>query len=223
MGKADFFGNIIDMRATFLFIFILLGCSSPAPTPSLRNNQSTGPVKSQVLEIYEVNPSKATALTKQNLYQMIQIYDLSRFLYTHRVKIQEDVPPRSHPILTINTDFSDSPNKIMAQWLHQQFHWWANSRPKSVWRAIGELKKVYPEVPGNSEEEKKQVYLHFIINYLEFRTLGKHLGYHQTHRIITEMFKQDDHYTWVYQQVFRNPAVIRKVLRKHRLIPKAIY
>lgn len=198
---------------------MLSSCRSPAPDVPPRPKEAS---QARNLEIYEVGPNKSTALTKQNLYQVIQIYDLARFLYTHRVKIEENVPTRSHPILTLNTDYAQVPNKIMAQWLHQQFHWWANSRPKQVWAAIADLKKLHPETLALTQNEKKQYYLHFIINYLEFRALGMTIGYNRAHKLILEMIKENDHYGAVYKEIFKNPTAVRNILRQHQLIPAAL-
>lgn len=221
LGKNQEFQYDLGMKFLSLLILLLslFSCRSPAPEETSRPKEAS---QERNLEIYEVGPNRKTALTKQNLYQVIQVYDLAKFLYTHRVKIEENVPTRSHPILTINTDYAEAPNKIMAQWLHQQFHWWANSRPKQVWAAIDELKKLYPNPPIQSQEEKKQYYLHFIINYLEFRAMGMAIGYNRAHKLILEMVKENDHYGVVYKEIFKKPTAVRNILRKHQLIPAAM-
>lgn len=214
-----------NMRMILAFLFIATGCASFWKVEPKNGSQPKTVEKkpeAKQLEFYEVAPDKTTALLKQNLYHAIQIYDLTRFMYTYRVKIQDGVFNHSHPILTLNTKYARMPNKLMASFLHQQFHWWANSHPNQVRAAIKDFEKAYPKNPGLNDEDKKHYYLHLIVSYLEFRTMGKLIGYHQTHRIQQEMLKVENHYSWAYEKIYQNPTQIRTILRKHNLIPYSL-
>lgn len=213
------------MRLILAFLFILSGCASFWKVEPKNKPQPVAEEKKPApkqLEFYEVAPDKTTALLKQNLYHAIQIYDLTRFMWTYRVKIQDDVANHSHPILTLNTKYARTPNKLMASFLHQQFHWWANNHPKQIRSAIVDFEKVYKKNPGKNAEDRKHYYLHLIVSYLEFRTMGKLIGYHQTYRVQQEMLKVEDHYGWAYSKIYRNPTQIRNILRKHNLIPYSL-
>lgn len=209
------------MRFILVFLFIATGCASFWKVEKNKTEVKSKESKPEArqLEFYEVAPDKTTALLKQNLYHVIQIYDLTRFMYTYRVKIQDNVFNHSHPILTLNTKYARMPNKLMASFLHQQFHWWANSHPGQVRAAIQDFEKVYKDNPGQNAEDKKHYYLHLVVSYLEFRAMGKLIGYHQTHRIQQEMLQVEDHYGWAYSKIYKNPTQIRTILRKHNLIP----
>ncbi len=213
------------MRFTLLLLLITSSCASfwkvePKNQPHTKTADKKPEAKQ--LEFYEVAPDKTTALLKQNLFHVIQIYDLTRFMYTYRVKIQDGVLNHSHPILTLNTKYARTPNKLMASFLHQQFHWWANGHPKQVRAAIADFEKIYKDNPGRNAEDRKHYYLHLVVNYLEFRCMGKLIGYHQTHRVQQEMLKIEDHYSWAYSKIYRNPTQIRTILRKHNLIPYSL-
>lgn len=178
--------------------------------------------KEKVVEVTEINPDRQTALTKQNFFQLVQIYDISPFLYTSRISIENKVPPRSHPALTLNTKYASSPHKLLAQWLHQEFHWWANSHPGNIRKAILDLKQLYPQVPTTSQETEKLVYLHFIINYLELRSLEKYLGHKEALKVMREMMKEENHYLWVYQTVIMQSETVKKVIHANKLLPPGL-
>lgn len=198
------------MKFAFL-IFLLVSCSSP----SLQTSQET----EKLVELTEVSPDRETALTKQNFFHLIQIYELRPFLYTYRINVEANVPARSHPVLTLNTKYASSPHKILAQWLHQEFHWWANSKPSHVRKAMQELKEIYPQIPHAKTETDKLSYLHFIINSLEYQALTHLLGQKEAKTIIKEMVEEEKHYQWVYETVLEQDLRIKKILMKNQLLP----
>ncbi len=200
---------------SFLFVFILAtGCA----TKDEKTQHDLG------LEITEIHPNKFTALTKQNLVHLFQVYDLDPFLYTRKIHVQSRVISKSHPILTLNTRYAEKPTKLLAALLHEELHWFAGLHSKNVNKAIAELKKIYPQVPTEGgSKSTHSTYLHMIICYLEYQSLKHYLGDKESKKLIEDMIKGDKIYPWIYTQVLYKNFAIKRVVHKYRLLPKPLF
>lgn len=199
------------MKSWVLLLVILtfLGCASrpqEIETPS-------------GLEIIEIKPNKWTAVMKQNMFHLAQVYDLSPFLFTRKIHVESKVIPHSHPVLTLNTRNAEKPHKILSVWLHEELHWWTEKNKKNTELAIKELKKVYPRAPITRSEGKDSTHLHLIVCYLEYRALGFYLGQKTASEVVTETMKRDKIYPWVYYQVLFRDYSINKIVKKYKLLP----
>lgn len=197
---------------SLLSLLFLFACTHSAPEKAV----------SPMVQISEIRPDRETELTKQNLTHLIRIYDLAPFFYTYKIHIEKGVHPRSHPILTLNTAYAENPSALLAQWLHEEFHWWANSHPSQVRKAIEDLKIIYPKINESTGEPAKLVYLHFIVNSLELRALTKFLGKKDALKVIKTKIETEDHYRWVYETVLVQADRIQAVIVKNKLLPPAL-
>ena len=197
------------MKAIILLAILLLSsCSSLRPEE-----------EKPKLEVTEVNPNKWTAITKQNLLHLTQIYDLDPFLFTRKIYIQSRVIPHSHPVLTLNTRNAENPKKILATFLHEQMHWWLGFRKDKLTAAIQDLKKIFPKVPSENKRGTYSTYLHLIVNYLELRALEHYLGSKEAKSIIRSTMLKDKIYPWGYSKVLNNTKTLKRILEKHQLFP----
>ncbi|MCM2351069.1 MAG: hypothetical protein NDI69_13690 [Bacteriovoracaceae bacterium] len=189
------------MKSFFLIIiFISISCSSHRePTP-------TG------LIIVEINPDKGTYLTKQNLQQLEQVYDLSPFFYTRKVLISSDVNSHPAPDLTLTTHFAENPRKLLAAWLHEEFYWWTEQNKAKLAPVLKELQNIYPRASGHA-------HLLLIICNLEFKALSYYLGDKEAKKTINDLMKKDRLFPWTYYQVLNRNAEITKLMNKYDLIP----
>jgi hypothetical protein len=195
-----------------LLPLFLLSCTNPAtkrPVPPM-------------VHISEIAPDRQTALTNQNFIHLIQIYDLAPFFYTYRIQIERGVPARSHPVLTLNTEYAENPSALLAQWLHEEFHWLANSHPDKIRLAIRDLRKMFPKVPVTKSEPAKLIYLHFIVYSLEYQAMTKFLGKHDAIKVARLKLEKENHYHWVYETVILQSERIQAVIVKNGLLPKAL-
>ena len=188
--------------------FLLGSCASKV--------QETTPLG---LEIVEVTPNKWTAITKQNMLHLAQVYDLRPFLYTKKILIQSQVIPHSHPVLTINTRHAEDPKKILSVWLHEELHWWALQNSKNISLAIKELEKIYPKAPVTKSSGSNSTFLHLIICHLELKALGFYLGDIEARQVITDIMKKDKIYPWIYYQILYKDHAIKRLVKKYNLIP----
>lgn len=194
-----------------LTLFILSGCAARQEPP-----HPSG------LVVTETNPNKWTALTKQNLLHLTQVYDLSPFIYTKNVKIESRVIPHSHPVLTLNSRNAENPKKLLSVFLHEQFHWWLTMNKTQTDLAIKDLKKIYPKAPVTKSDGPNSTHLHLIVCYLEMRAVSFYLGKKEGREVISSIMKKDKIYPWIYNQVLNRDSAIQKVVKKHKLIPPAL-
>ncbi len=171
------------------------------------------------LEIVEITPNKWTAITKQNMLHLAQVYDLRPFLFTKKIHLQSQVIPHSHPVLTINTRNAENPKKLLSVWLHEELHWWTVQNSKNVNLAIRELKKIYPNAPATKSSGANSTFLHLIVCHLELKALGFYVGDKESREIITDVMKKDKIYPWIYYQILYKDHAIKRIVRKYKLIP----
>lgn len=201
------------MMNQFLIVLLILfwGCSTPQP-----ESHPSG------LMITEINPDKATALTKQNLLQLSQVYDLSPFYFTKKIHIQSKVVSHSHPVLVLNTKNAEFPKKLLSAFIHEEIHWWLTENKNRSTPAIKDLQKIYPKVPVTKGQNARSTYLHLIVCYIELKALSSYLGKEEGRKIITSIMKKDKFYPWVYYQVLYKDFAINKIVAKYKLVPPGI-
>ncbi len=170
--------------------------------------------------ITEVNPNKWTYLTKQNMLQLAQVYDLSPFLYTNKILVQSNVISTAFPVMTLNTKYSEEPKNILSMWLREEFHWWIRQNKVNADLAVKELKKIYPKVP--IPRGSHSIHLHIIACYLEFKALEHYLGPKEARNVTQQIMKKDKLYSWVYYQILYKNFAIEKIIEKYQLLPPSL-
>lgn len=171
------------------------------------------------LIVEEIAPDKSTALAKQNLLQLTQVYDLSPFLYTKRIQFKTGVETKSHPVILLNTRFADQPKKLLSSFLHEEMQWWLTQNKINSTLAVKDLAKLYPNPPSVKNSSKNATYYRLIVCYLELEALKHYLGNKEARAIMTSMMKKDKLYPWTYAQVLKRGAHIRKIVVHRQLLP----
>ncbi|HXH74328.1 MAG TPA: hypothetical protein VNJ08_05140 [Bacteriovoracaceae bacterium] len=197
-------------KILWIILSILIGCAA----------HKVETVNTHGLEITEVSPDKQTAITKQNLYHLAQVYELEPFLFAKKIRINAIEEPGPSNILTVHTRYANQPNKLLSQWLHAELHFWARLNAKKMAAAIQELKTLYPNPSLESKPgDNYSIFPHLIICFLEFEALAYFLGKNQAISIITDFMKDDKILPWTYSQVLTNSDPIRKIIEKYELMP----
>ncbi|MBA2405745.1 MAG: hypothetical protein H0V66_13290 [Bdellovibrionales bacterium] len=176
--------------------------------------KSTTPGKQPALiTISEITPNKWTALTRQNLEQLIQIYDLNAYLFTRIIQIEAKSKPHSHPVLTLNTRFAEQPNKLLSAFIHEQLHWWSTQKKHHMVKAVKDLKKLFPTLPKDS------TYLHLIICYLEYEAMVHYVEQKEANKVLGDFVQKDKVYPWINTQVYMKYRAIGNIISKYKLSP----
>ena len=159
---------------------------------------------------------------KEQLERLLRTYDLDKWIFTHEVVIQSRVLPHSHPVLTLNTRYLDQDVHQLANFVHEQLHWFLADMvsEKNVEAAIVELRTMYPSVPKEPPEGARgldSTYLHLLVCHLELQALSELLGENDARNHLATV----DHYTWIYKTVLDDTDAMQSLVTRHGLVVRA--
>ena len=171
------------------------------------------------LKVELANKSDKELLKYTQLKRVEKAYDLSKWQFTDNVVIDDSAKrPHSHPKLTLTVGMPNNDGAFLSQYLHEQIHWFEDSRKIEVKNVINDLKIKYPDAPSKAPEgarSKLSTYLHLAVCLLEFDALTEVLGEEKAHKIISTNSKY--FYKWIYQKILTEPDSIREILVKNNL------
>jgi hypothetical protein len=159
--------------------------------------------------------------TRDQLQRLLKAYDLSNWVWTRKVLIEDGAIPHSHPILTLNTRHLKDDSLLLSTFVHEEYHWYETAHPGETSAAIAELKTAYPHLPaggpdGTADEESS--YLHVIVCYVEWQKMKALVGIERANQIME--FWAGDHYRAIYRLVLDNEAAVGDVVNRHQLFPR---
>jgi hypothetical protein len=192
-------------RILFLFGLILL-TSLPVPAQSK-------------FDITLKNNTPAEAKTKEQLERLIKSYDLSKWIFTRKIEIDEKAIPHSHPVLTLSARHVKDDDLLLSTFVHEQIHWHFVASDKQTDEAFKDLKLMFPKLPDKGPEgarSEESTYLHLFVCYLEYRADRELMGELRAKQVME--FWSTDHYTWIYKTVLERPRDIGGILIKHKLM-----
>jgi len=172
------------------------------------------------LDISLKSGSQSEIQTKEQLQRLVKTYDLSKWIFTKAILIDEKSIPHSHPVLTLHTRHLKDDDLLLSTFVHEQLHWFLVQKDKETNEAIKELRVAFPKVPvgfPEGSEDEESTYLHLLVNYLEYRADRELLGELRAKQVMD--FWSTDHYKWVYKTVLERTRDIGNIAFKHKLIP----
>ena len=86
------------------------------------------PLIVQAIHIDTVHDSEAEHKTAEQLGALLRRYNISPWLFTRSVRIDERAIPHSHPVLTLHTRHLGQDILLLSTFLHEQLHWFLDSR-----------------------------------------------------------------------------------------------
>jgi len=174
-------------------------------------------VAQTTVEIVPAHDSPAEAQTRVQLQRLLAAHDLSPWICTRTIVVDEKAIPHSHPVLTLHTRHDKDDELLLSTFVHEQFHWYLSDRRDATEAAIAELRKHFPLPAGTGTNAAGDysTYLHLVVCYLERQVDLQLFGEMKTKQIMD--FWSGDHYTWVYQMVTARSRDIGTVLRTHKL------
>ena len=174
----------------------------------------------QDIKISLANSTPAEQQTKTQLERLLKTYDLTKWIMTKSVVIDEKATPHSHPVLTLSARHVKDDELLLATFVHEQMHWFVIQDGRDIDAAIAEFKKMFPNAPTAPPEgarDENSTYQHIAVCYLEYRATRELLGELRAKQVI--QFWTTDHYTWVYKTVMERTRDIGQVMFKYKLIP----
>lgn len=147
--------------------------------------------------------------------EILSQHDLTKWIFTDQIIIEQFAIPHSHPVLTLSTK-PQSQDELLSTLLHEQIHWYLDENTGSEKKAIAEFRKKYTNVPVRNERgasDEYSTYLHLIVCYLEYKSLVELIGQQKAEKVIREK----NHYTWIYETVLKDQAYLGKVIAENNL------
>lgn len=168
------------------------------------------------LRIRAVHGDPRELAAVEALQRTLARHDVSRWIYTREIAIDRDAIPHSHPVLTLDLGAPRDERVQLASFLHEQFHWYLESRPEAVARAKADFRALYPDAPAGhplGARDQQSTYLHLIVCDLELQAMAQLVGESEARRLL----RKTRHYTWIYAHVLDDPRV-REVNARHGLL-----
>jgi hypothetical protein len=154
----------------------------------------------------------------ERLQHVLSRFDLTPWVFTRRVLIDEQVTPHSHPVLTIGYGDHGDDNLLLSNFVHEQLHWWLVAHQQQTDAAIIELRELFPYLPVGGLDgavNEQSSYLHLIVNWLEWQGDRALLGDSKAADVMA--FWKGDHYRVLYRTVLESADVVARVVAKHGL------
>ena len=177
-------------------------------------------VMGQGLEITLKHGTAAEAQTRDQLQRLLATYNLSPWIYTKTIVVDERAIPFSHPVLTLHARHLKDDDLLVSTFVHEQLHWFLADRQQDTEQAITDLRKVFQNVPVGGTagaRDEQSTYLHLLVCYLEQQAVRQIFGELRAKQIMD--FWASDHYTWIYQTVTAREQEIAQIMRNRKLIP----
>lgn len=190
---------------------------TPTPTPPPTSILPKGTIS---VQIETASGTRRELLAEAALKKLLDEYDVSKWIFTREILIEEGAIPHSRPILTITPRSLNDELLFFSTFLHEQIAWflYSGEHLRGINLAIGELRRLYPEAPvGGTEEGAKDEdsnYRHLISNFLEFSAMVEVVG----EELAVATMERKDHYTWVYETVLSDADKIEEIAQKYGLI-----
>jgi hypothetical protein len=169
------------------------------------------------LEISLAHNSAGEVEARNQLESVLANYDLARWIFTRKIIIDESVEiPHSHPVLTLNTQYSKDPHRLMSVFIHEELHWLEERDRDKRDKAIRDLEVIFPDAPTsppNGARDKKSTYLHLIVCYLEYSSMRELVGADRSKEIMASW----PYYPWIYATVLKEGTKIEPILARHGL------
>lgn len=151
------------------------------------------------------------------LRRLLDAHDVSPYVVTYSVMIDEYDAPHSHPILTINAVYLEDDNSALSIFLHEQLHWLGMILEPNMQAALADLKELYPTVPNGTNggaRDDYSTYAHLIVGMQEFLAMKSLVGEGEAIRVL----RRKPNYRWVYDQVLKNHEALSAIIQKHQLL-----
>jgi hypothetical protein len=169
----------------------------------------------QNLKIGLVNNTENEIKTKLKLTQVLEEYDVNKWIFTDTLKIAERSIPHSHPILTLNTR-PTSDLGLLSVFIHENIHWFLEENEVQAKLAIETLKLKFQNVPVGKRKGARSefsTYLHLLVCNLEYEAMKKVTNKRAAQIVI----KRKRYYTWIYEQVLEHNDYLNTLIKEMEL------
>jgi len=100
-----------------------------------------------MLNIATANNVPDERAVEERLRALLKRYDASPYLFTNDVVVEHGALPHSHPVLTLGTRPYGDDHLLLADYVHEQLHWYLVEHDAACKAAVAEMRELYRDVP----------------------------------------------------------------------------
>lgn len=165
------------------------------------------------------NNTELEQVTKVMLEEIFDQYNLNTYIRCNEIVIEQGMGAKAFPVIRLSAWKRGGEEGLLAQFIHEQFHWIEKGKEESLDQAIEELKELFPSAPISKPEgggSEKSTYCHLIVCRLEFLALAKILNEEKALHIVSN----NPNYTWIRKMVIERASDIDPIIQKY--FPEAL-
>jgi hypothetical protein len=203
------------VRSLAFFVCLLLSGCAQTPATSQPAPAAVTRARPSFALRHDSAPERAT---RTQLDRLFDGYDLTPWLFTRAVLIDDDAIPHSHPLLTLHTRHLRDDLLLLSTFIHEESHWYLTEHQADVDAAVVELRAIAPGLPvgfPDGAQSETSSYEHLLVIALEERGLKRLVGELAAHEAME--FWATDHYRALYRVVLEKRADVWRVMRTHGL------
>ena len=185
---------------------------------------SVAAAQTPTVSIELAHDSVSEQQVKDQLERLLKEYDLSRWIFTKKIRIEQGARPHSHPVLTLNTRYATNDRLMLAGFVHEQIHWFLVGKGRGASKATAEAAQRYSSAPERISDggagSRDSTTLHLVVCQLEFESLRALLGADTATAVVQEQITEGASglgYQWIYQRVLDDQDQLSQLIRKHKL------
>lgn len=193
-------------------VSILLAVTAAAPMVTGAQDLLDG--NNHTVWVGLANGSEREAVMAKEVRDLVRTHDVSPWILTRKILIDEGQIPHSHPVLTIHTRHIGEELELLATLVHEQLHW----LEEGPWlddflAAMQDFEGLFPVVPSSANggaRDEQSTYRHLLVCDMELQALTTLVGQTAARETLAQM----RHYEWIYDKVLNDPR-IREVTLSH--------
>lgn len=202
-----------------LFILFVAGSifSTGCRTTAGVHGSSTPAERRPTITLKRGTPGEQS--TKRQLERLFNQYDLSPWLFTDSIEIDEESIPHSHPVLTLHTRHLQDDLLLLGTYIHEQGHHYCQQQRQLARTAMAEVEAAFPNMPvgfpdGANDKDSSYEHLSCVIP-LEHAGLRRLVG--ELNAFQAMEFWANDHYRVLYRTFVQNRGKITSAFEKSGL------
>ncbi len=169
------------------------------------------------LEITLAHGSESEESTRAQLQRLVHEYDVSDWILTTDVVIDQTQIPHSHPVLTLHTRHLTEDEMLLSTFLHEQFHWLEGGETLPAFEAaMADFERLFPNAPGRDgggARDQESTWRHLLVCDLELQAMTRLIGEQRARDLLSGI----THYEWIYETVLTDSR-IREIARRHGFV-----
>lgn len=160
------------------------------------------------------NNSEREQVAKEVLKKILNKYNLNKWIICKDILIEQDSTGKAFPLIRLSAWNEKGEDGMLAQFLHEQFHWIEKGKEKEIENSMNKLRELFPNAPIEKPEgggNEKSTYVHLIICRLEFLALKEIFNEEKAQDIVSG----NKNYTWIRKTILDRGDEIDEIIKRN--------